>query len=232
MKCIRCNQETPDNSRFCMVCGAEQVNANICPSCKQDVPTGALFCPSCGHKIGNQNDAVQIEPEQPAFEPLTDYRQLFPVCGITLGVSTKEDARRMGYMVTQDKNNCSVFEIDGVQFGQYNFKDVVSYMSCEYGDGDYYHFPHEWEQKYGLSAYMSYKEWTQVLTSMGLNVRIVQPNQLKDCDGRLTFYGVIEALSEDKRFKAMLAFARGNRNGEGYEDTSKGSLLFFRFGYN
>lgn len=229
MKCIKCNQDTPDNSRFCMVCGAEQVKVNVCPSCKQEVPAGALFCPFCGQMVINSNLRVSTAPTKSAYDQLTDYRQLISVGGILLGQSNVTDAQRKGYVVTQDDNNCNVFKIDGVKFGQYRFKNVVSYMCCDYTYGDYYHFPHDWEQKYGISASMSYKEWTEVLTKMGLKIRVVQPTQLKDCDGRLTFYGVIEAMSEDKKFKAFLAFARGNRNGEGYEDTSKGSLIFFRF---
>ena len=50
MKCPNCNKEIPNNSKFCMKCGAK---VNKCSSCQYGpLPSVAKYCPKCGKKIG------------------------------------------------------------------------------------------------------------------------------------------------------------------------------------
>lgn len=50
MKCPNCNKEIPNNSKFCMNCGAK---VNKCSSCQYGpLPSVAKYCPKCGNKIG------------------------------------------------------------------------------------------------------------------------------------------------------------------------------------
>jgi class 3 adenylate cyclase/predicted ATPase len=49
MECPGCHSETPDNSKFCISCGAALPAR--CPSCGGANPVGAKFCLACGQKL-------------------------------------------------------------------------------------------------------------------------------------------------------------------------------------
>lgn len=52
MKCNKCNQEIPDNSKFCLHCGAKiKIDDGIMCSCGYKNPLDARFCTECGKKI-------------------------------------------------------------------------------------------------------------------------------------------------------------------------------------
>lgn len=47
--CPNCNSEVPENSKFCMECGASL--AAKCAKCGAELPRGAKFCLECGEKL-------------------------------------------------------------------------------------------------------------------------------------------------------------------------------------
>src|SRR5690348_14059382 len=49
MECPSCHSDTPDESRFCICCGAA-LEAR-CPSCARQNRRGAKFCAGCGEKL-------------------------------------------------------------------------------------------------------------------------------------------------------------------------------------
>jgi len=58
MICKRCQSELPDNSRFCLTCGALQ--PMICPLCQAESRPGSRTCSGCGKKLPNAGSAIQF----------------------------------------------------------------------------------------------------------------------------------------------------------------------------
>lgn len=65
MKCNKCNQEIPDNSKFCLHCGAkvEVVDGVVCTRCGYKNVYDALFCTECGAKFVFQNQCKQSKTD-------------------------------------------------------------------------------------------------------------------------------------------------------------------------
>jgi len=57
-KCPDCNQEIPDNARFCPVCGHQQLLLARCENCGKNLTPKALFCSQCGLETGKAQPGV------------------------------------------------------------------------------------------------------------------------------------------------------------------------------
>lgn len=58
IKCPNCNQENPNDSKFCSTCGKKLETFSTCPSCGGQVARGSAFCPQCGKKLNGDNNAL------------------------------------------------------------------------------------------------------------------------------------------------------------------------------
>ena len=55
MKCPSCQQENPDDNRFCRKCGAKLTL--LCPDCNAEVLPSDSFCGKCGHNLSQLSEA-------------------------------------------------------------------------------------------------------------------------------------------------------------------------------
>jgi len=51
IKCPDCGNSIPAESRFCPLCGHQQLVFNQCIGCGKNLPPNARFCPKCGHPV-------------------------------------------------------------------------------------------------------------------------------------------------------------------------------------
>ncbi|MBR0085626.1 MAG: zinc ribbon domain-containing protein [Lachnospiraceae bacterium] len=52
MICAKCGEEIPDNSKFCLNCGAKVMKApKYCPNCGTELPGKSKFCLNCGIRV-------------------------------------------------------------------------------------------------------------------------------------------------------------------------------------
>ena len=74
MRCVKCNRELTEGSRFCEYCGAPQPsspmpNRVFCTNCGKEIPVGSRFCASCGTPVqGMGGGAGRGLPEPPKPE--------------------------------------------------------------------------------------------------------------------------------------------------------------------
>jgi class 3 adenylate cyclase/predicted ATPase len=93
MECQSCHSETPDNSKFCISCGASLPAR--CASCGSANPAGAKFCLECGHKFAETRTkpaTVSTVSPPPRTEGTAERRQL-TVMFVDLVGSTALSAR-------------------------------------------------------------------------------------------------------------------------------------------
>src|SRR5215471_11045647 len=69
MECPSCHSETPDNSKFCISCGAALPGG--CPSCGSANPATAKFCLNCGKTLRSEGARPSTKPTTAPVSPVT-----------------------------------------------------------------------------------------------------------------------------------------------------------------
>jgi membrane protease subunit (stomatin/prohibitin family) len=57
-KCPDCGNLIPNESKFCPLCGHQQVVFSQCANCNKNLPPNARFCPRCGHPADEKPEAM------------------------------------------------------------------------------------------------------------------------------------------------------------------------------
>lgn len=94
MKCYKCGKQLEEGDKFCLSCGANQLEpeSEFCAGCGEKLLPGAAFCPKCGTKNGV---SATSQPQNHMQNPNT---------GVMAG-----DARSGGYAVL-----CGFFPVVGL----------------------------------------------------------------------------------------------------------------------
>jgi class 3 adenylate cyclase len=68
MKCIQCQTDLPDGSKFCKECG--QKIELVCPECRKRLPPDSKFCLECGHPLSDTSKPApkDLTPKDLTFD--------------------------------------------------------------------------------------------------------------------------------------------------------------------
>lgn len=69
MKCCKCGNDLPPDSRFCQYCGSDLSEQKCCPFCGTPLQDGMNFCPECGKSVCDPAAAQSAAPNIPAPPP-------------------------------------------------------------------------------------------------------------------------------------------------------------------
>lgn len=76
MKCNKCGNELPPDSKFCQYCGEDLSKANCCAFCGAQLQEGMKFCPKCGKQIQGRSvnlpSAAAHQSEESSFAQKSD----------------------------------------------------------------------------------------------------------------------------------------------------------------
>lgn len=147
-------------------------------------------------------------------------KDFFPIDGITLGLTTRKEAKKMGLKVeykgdrdwvTHSSSGLSFWDFGG--WGRFNYLSISHYKTM----------PSLWKDR-GMSFEMSWNEWLEFFKNHGFSVTITTSPTTKTYSGRSTLSGAMKATSADRSIQFRLDFNYGNSHGEGYSVTSKNTL--------
>lgn len=91
-RCKSCNQQLPENAKFCPHCGASVSDETvICKNCKTENPAQAKYCKSCGSSLSKKSKQIGEAKTKPAQDKpfyLNPYFMIMAIAFIAMIVAT------------------------------------------------------------------------------------------------------------------------------------------------
>lgn len=150
--------------------------------------------------LEQQPEPIDVSPAiSKTYSAVNDF---FPILGVTLGKTTWQDIRAMGYKVKKDKIEDARYTlVEKVAFWDNDGEGIFNSLYWVRDDND---FPTLWKSR-GFSWEKSYDEWMNVFKNLGYNVTIKKQATIN----KYTLVAEFEALSPDGSFLFDLYFNDG-----------------------
>jgi hypothetical protein len=156
---------------------------------------------------------------EPASIALSSEKKLFPVYGITLGTTTMDEIKSMGFKCRSEDglNRCFV---NMLWFSDNTGDGVADEVYVVEGSG----LPDAWQETFQFSFDHSYDKWLGLLNEHGFGKNITKEPDVVLYQDRKTLTAQMIASTDLEYLNIMLTFDYGNEDGDGYETTSPRSL--------
>ena len=193
------------------------VKAKITP--KKKVSQKRTVAPST-KKISKRTANSDVTTHKISDTQSDTNQSFFPIYGITLGLTTKNDIVKMGYKPKLYKNGPKWHvDVNSITFWDHEGDGVIESVNLNYNDA----MPQKWLDM-GMKLNMSYNKWIAFLKNHGfVIINATNPSQI-EYEGRQTLSANIEAINTKQLLSFSLDFSYGNDNGEGATVDSNNSL--------
>lgn len=145
-------------------------------------------------------------------------QDFFPVFGMTLGETTRQQASQLGYRST-NSNYPECFDVGTWDFWDHDKDGVFEQLYLTYTD----ELPAQWTSQ-GLSWSLSYDGWLSLFRRMGYTIDVKETPSVGKFSGRNCLEAEFYATNPANGLQFRLDFNYGNDNGEGYTTSSPSSL--------
>ena len=145
-------------------------------------------------------------------------QDLFPVFGMTLGETTRQQASQLGYRSTNSKYP-ECYDVGTWDFWDHDKDGVFEQLYLTYTDD----LPAQWTSQ-GLSWSLSYDGWQSLFRRMGYTIDVKEYPSVGTFSGRSCLKAEFYATNPTNGLQFRLDFNYGNDNGEGYSTSSPSSL--------
>lgn len=142
---------------------------------------------------------------------------MFPLYGYRLGTSVKQ-FKKDGYSINST-GNAHYIQFGENQYWDFDGDGIVEALSIE-------EIPSSWASNWKMDMRWSYNDWLGFFDSQNFSI-YTNYTSVKNDNGRDYLDGNISATSPDGKFDIDVYFGNGNKNGEGAEKWSKGSVNYF-----
>lgn len=171
-------------------------------------------------RLSLEKSASSTEVSSPSLN------NFFPLFGFTLGKTTLEQAKSMGYELKNWEDDPEKFaDVRGVSFYYDDLEEVFTSLLWNRDDCD---FPSLWKSK-GFSWELSYNEWIDTFRKLGCKITITKEPIQRDFNGRKVLIAEFEALLPDKALLFELDFDYGEN---GCETSSPKTLDYISVKYD
>ena len=169
-----------------------------------------------------QNDYEDVEPMVGSSSTVDDF---FPLFGVTLGMTTWQQAKDMGHIVKKCKPESSrTMTVEDIDFWDHEGEGVFTSL---YWTRDETDFPSSWKTK-DFDWDNSFDEWMDVFKKLGYKISLTKQPVRTEHSGIISLYAEFEALSPDGKLLFDMDFNYGR---SGYFASSPKTLYSITVDY-